>query len=47
MDKYLVNKQLGGGSFISTHIMKREFEQWWSTIPPISTKQTNHKTSGK
>ena len=22
------------------HIMKRKFKQWWSTIPPISTKQT-------
>ena len=20
--------------------MKRKFKQWWSTIPPISTKQT-------
>jgi hypothetical protein len=26
-------------------IMKRKFKQWWSTTPPISTKQTtNHWT---
>ena len=23
-------------------IMKRKFKLWWSTIPPISTKQNNH-----
>jgi hypothetical protein len=26
-------------------IMKRKFEQWWSTILPISTKQNNHLSS--
>ena len=23
-------------------IKKRKFKQWWSTIPPISTKRTNY-----
>ena len=26
--------------FIHTFIMKRNIKHWWSTIPPISTKQT-------
>jgi len=25
------------------YIMKRKFKQWWSTIPPISTKQRKFK----
>jgi len=32
------------------NIMKREFNHWWSTIPPISTKRTitlNHWTQKK
>jgi len=25
-------------------IMKRKFKQWWSTIPPISTKQATSES---
>ena len=29
-------------NWVSTQIMKRKFKQWLSTIPPISTKWSNH-----
>jgi len=25
----------------SSYFMKRKLKQWWSTIPPISTKRTS------
>jgi hypothetical protein len=28
------------GQEVNIKIMKRKFKQWWSTIPPIATKQT-------
>jgi hypothetical protein len=31
---------LSTGAVTSYPLMKIEFKQWWSTIPPISTKQT-------
>jgi len=43
-DKYEFHEQFFHKRWVLTIFFKRKFKHWWSTISPISTKQTftNH-----
>jgi GTP-sensing pleiotropic transcriptional regulator CodY len=44
MNKTKESLNSDGQQFLQYQQNKREFKQWWSTIPPISTKQKKVET---